>query len=268
MIARRSAGARYPSLMRDYVAAHTVQIALAILAAGLLFAILGIISALRASAKRTKNLREWAFRNGFEYIAGPLPASQLAPIPFFQLSETTSGADAVNIVRGSRGVYITLFDLEHTSRQRDSTNRLVTSSETTTCALFQFPRKLPRFEFTAIGAAEPGSIQGKLIGAVVNMAMVAGTHKGTLVPIEDRPGFLLLAFDEPERVREIFSSPHFFDDKRGFTVRAHDSWLLVSCDPTLYGQGWEQSKLVAVKNYDDYIAVAERIYDHFRHSSS
>jgi hypothetical protein len=256
--------------MRDFIEAHTVQITLVILSIVVFLVIFGIISVVRASRRRRANLREWAFRNGFEYTQGPLPAHDLAPLPSLEVKGQVSQADASNITRGSR---MTLFDLTRTIRTRygvqNRNTRLTT--KTTSCAVFKLPEPLPRFDFAALGVADPNSFQGKLISGVVSLAQAVGLSedRGELIPIDGRPGFLLRGY-EPERLKPLFASDrvHFFDDKCGWTVEVDGTCLMVSCDPTFYEHGWERSTVVDEKNYDDFVRVSQQVYDHFLHSSS
>jgi len=84
---------------------------------------------------------------------------------------------------------------------------------------------------------------------------------------------------DAERVRPLFAADRvaFFDDKGGWTVEVQDSWLLVTCDPTIYGHGWPRTALVDDGRYDEFVSVAQSIaqhfnsagdHDHFFHSSS
>lgn len=265
-----AAGKHYSHIMRDFIEAHTVQITLGVLAIVGFLVIFGIVSVVRASRRRRANLREWAFRNGFDYTEGPLPAYDLAPLPSLEVKGQVSQADANNITRGSR---LTLFDLTRTIRTRygvaNRNTRL--STKTTSCAVFKLPEPLPRFDFFAVGVADPDSFQGKLIAGVVGLAQAVGLSedRGELIPIEGRPGFLLRGY-EPERIKPLFASDrvHFFDDKSGWSIEVDGTCLMVTCDPAMYEHGWERSTVVDEKNYDDFVRISQQVYDHFLHSSS
>jgi len=256
--------------MRDFAEAHTVQIVLSVLAVALFLVILGIISAVRSSRRRKANLRDWAFRNGFDYSEGPLPAHDLAALPSLEVKGQVSQADAHNITRGSR---LTLFDLTRTTRTRYGVQNRNTrlNTKTTSCAVFKLAEPLPRFDFYAVGVADPNSFQGKLISGVVSLAQTVGLSedRGELISIEGRPGFLLRGY-EPDRIKPLFASDrvHFFDDKCGWSVEVDGTCLMVSCDPVMYEHGWERSTVVDEKNYDDFVRISQQIYDHFLHSSS
>jgi hypothetical protein len=252
-------------MMRDFIEAHTVQITLGVLAVVVLLVIYGIISVVRASRRRKANLRDWAFRNGFDYTEGPLPAHDLAPLPSLEIAGQVSQADAHNITRGSR---MTIFDLMRTTRTRYGIQNRNTrlNTKTTSCAVFKLPEPLPRFDFYAVGVADPNSFQGKLISGVVGLAKAVGTaeDRGELISIDERPGFLLRGY-EPERIKPLFAYDrvHFFDDKCGWTVEVDGTSLMVSCDPTIYEHGWERSSVVSETNYDDFVRISQQIHDHF-----
>jgi hypothetical protein len=93
---------------------------------------------------------------------------------------------------------------------------------------------------------------------------VGGGQPGEVIPIADRPGFVLKAENEPDRVRRLFANAHFFDDKCGWEVQSNGSWMLLSCTPMLYQHGWERLHYVSPKNYDEFVNVAQQIHDHFR----
>jgi len=254
--------------MRDFVEAHTVQIVLGVLAFALLLVIVGIINVVRGSKRRRATLRDWAFRNGFDYTEGPLPAHDVAPLDAFEIKAEVTRSDALNITRGSR---VTIFDHQETRRTSYGpyNNRVRFTTKTRSCALYKLPEPLPPFEFNALTTASPDTFQGKLMAKVIDMAkLVRGNKAGEVIEIDGRPGFLLRG-TEADRIKPLFAGrAQFFDDKCGWTVESHDSWLLVSCDPTIYEHGWERGSPVSEKNYDEFVRISDQIHDHFLHSSS
>jgi hypothetical protein len=252
--------------MSDFTATHMGLIVGSVFGVIVLLIVLGVSAALRAAKRRKANLREWAFRNGFDFAEGPMPARELAPIAPFELDDKTTTADARNVTRGSRGAYVTLFDFDHTSRTRSGPhgNRTQSQTKTTSCALFKLDEPLPHFDFGAMGVASADSFQGKLMAAALALAKRVGPERGQMIELDDRPGFLLRTEDDPAKVKPLFADVHFFDDKTGWTVLSQGSWLLLMCDPNLYQHGWERGSIVNEKNYDEFVSVATKIHDHFR----
>jgi hypothetical protein len=249
--------------MRDFVEAHTVQIVLSVLAFTVVLIVLGIISAVRRSKRRRATLREWSFRNGFDYAEGPTPAYDIAPLGMFEIKDEITRSDALNITRGSR---VTIFDHQETTKQQSGpyNNRVRFQTKTRSCALYKLAEPLPEFDFSALTTAAPDTFQGKLMAKVIDLAKMVGGKPGVVVPIGDRPGFLLRGI-EADRIAPLFAEgrAHFFDDKCGWSVESHDSWLLVSCDPSIYQHGWERGSPVSEKNYDDFVRISQQIHDHF-----
>jgi hypothetical protein len=258
--------------MRDLMEQHAVAIVLGAFGLAIFLLAVAVTRGAMRAKRRKAAIRDWAFRSGFDYIEGPLPARELAPLRYFALSDTITDANASNVTRGSRGVSVTLLDLQRTTRTSYGVrgNRTNYSSSSATYALFKLSDPLPRFSFSALTAAGSDSLTGKLLGGVVGMAKFVGTGAiGDPIEIENRPGFLL-ATHEAERVRPLFAEEraHFFDDKCGWSVESEESWLLVSCDPTIYGHDWPRMAVVDVPQYDDFVRIATSIHDHFFHSSS
>jgi hypothetical protein len=251
--------------MQEFFAAHLAQIMYGVFALFALLMIWVIAGAILGSKKRRANLREWAFRRGYDYAEGPIPMKDLAPLTAFEIKPPLTRADAYNVTRGSRA---TLFDLQTTKRLSSyggSQNR--SANKSVSCALFKLPEPIPRFQFAAI-ASENSTTQNVMMGMVKSLAaLVADLHD--MIPIEGHPGFILRA-PNAEEVKPLFTEERvkFFDDKCGWTVDGEGSWLLLTCDPMIYQHGFERQSIVSEKNYDEFVRVSEQIYDHFRHSSS
>ena len=255
--------------MTDFIAAHTVQIVVGVFAFIFAIVILAIVAAVRAGKRRSENLREWSFRNGYNFTPGPMPALQLAPIELFEIKGEVVEADARNVASGSR---MTLFDFVHATRHSYgvSGNRTTYTRRTHSVALFKLDEPLPRFVFAPVSNAGSDSLTGKIMSATVGLANFAGTHvPGTRIPIDERPGFILHGLDDPERVKPLFADARqFFDDKCGWDIQSHGSWLYVTCNPMIYKHGWKEESTVSPANYDEFANMAQLIREHFRQSSS
>jgi len=237
--------------MHEFVAAHIGQIVFGVFAFIILLIILAITSAVRANKRRSNNIREWAFRSGYDFTPGPMPAHDLAPIAPLEMSGETVEANARNIARGSR---LTLFDFDHATRHSSGVmnNRTQYTRKSMSCALFKVEEPLPRFSFSPMAVYDQNTLAGKMMAAAIHIA----DHNSGIIPIADRPGFLLHTDDDVERVKSLLREPHFFDDKCGWGVQSTGSWMLLTCNP------------VEAENYDKFRDQAQAIYDHFRHSSS
>lgn len=253
--------------MRELLQQHATGIVLGAFGLAIFLVTLAITTGVRRTKRRKAQIREWAFRSGFDYQQGPMPARELAPLQHFNLDEETTRADATNVARGSRGVPVTLLDLQRTTCQRSGAygNRTEHTTKTYTCALFKSPENLPSFSFNALSASGPDTLQGKILGGVTRMAKaVGGNDMGDAISIDNRPGFLLLAHD-PSNVQPLFADGRalFFDDKCGWTVESDNGWLLVTCDPSIYGHGWPRYGVVDAPRFDDFIRIATSIHEHF-----
>jgi len=237
--------------MQEFAATHVGLIVGAVFALIIGLIVLGVAGVLRANRRRSDTIREWAFRSGYNFTPGPMPAQQLAPIDRFEVKGETVEASARNVASASR---VTLFDFDHATRHQSGTfnNRTQYQRRTASCALFKLEEPLPRFTFSAMSTFDQNSLAGKMMAAVINIA----DRSSGIIPIADRPGFLLHTDEDADRVRSLFREPHFFDDKCGWNVLSTGSWMLLSCNP------------VAPENYDTFRNQAQTIYDHFRHSSS
>jgi len=219
--------------------------------AGVLLFLLIVVAVMRSRArskKRVDEIRQWAFRNGFEFIEGPMPGRSLAD------TKLMTGADASTITRSGR---VTLFDLRQTSGTGADSSTRVGSA-----ALFQMEHSLPAFQFMAATAQGSDSLQGQMIGKLMAGAKALAAERGEsnkgILMFENRPGFFVHT-DDMERTKRIFSDDRlsFFDDKVGWSIAADGSWLIAS-----------KIELVAAEHYDELLHTAQSIHDHFFHSSS
>ena len=204
------------------------------------------------SRRRTETLRQWAFRSGYNFTPGPVPASQLAPIREFESGGEVVESNARNVASRPR---VTLFDFDHATRHEHGVmnNRTEYRRSVESCALYQLDEPLPRFSFNALSAADQNSLAGRMMAKA--MGVIDG--EGQIIAFDDRPGFLLFTDDDVARVKPLFAEPHFFDDKCGWSVRSTGSWLLLSTKTP-----------APAETYDAFAATAQKIYDHLRHSSS
>jgi len=250
--------------MSDFFAAHLATVVYGVFALVTLLIIWAVVGAILGSRRRRSNIKEWAFRHGYQYFDGPMPATELAPMKAVTPDGKLIRADASNIAQGR----VTLFDLTMTTRSQFGRRRAnQDSTKTMSCAIFKLAEPLPRFQFSAVTAADSG-MQSTMMGMVKSLAaLVADTHD--MIPIESRPGYLLRG-EEAERIKPLFTDERvkFFDDKCGWSVEVDGTCLMVSCDPAMYEHGWERSTVVDEKNYDDFVRISQQVYDHFLHSSS
>jgi hypothetical protein len=228
--------------MSDFFVEHGA----ALVGGAFLFVVLILVFAvIRGSGrtrKRKEDIKQWAFRNGFDYVDGPMPARELAPIAHFD------NADAYNVTRGSR---IAVMDLRRTIGSTGDTSTRITSS-----VLFQLSEPLPPFTFMAISAEGPDSMQGQILGKMMGLAKAAGGDSlaaSGMVMIESHPGFLIRS-PQPDRVRPLFAEDRvrFFDDKIGWGIECEGSWLLLS-----------KQDLADAEHYDEFVHAARSIHDHF-----
>lgn len=245
---------------------HGGWIVLGAFGLGILLIIWAISAGLARSRRRNGQIRDWAFRNGYQYEAGPVPARELAPIAQFAIDDTTTSAEAFNVARGSR---LTLADVSRTSVQHFGSygNDTRHTTRSFSCALFKLDTPLPPFSFSALSPRGPESVQGRLMGGVASLARFAGAKAGiVLVDIENRPGFLLTSH-QPDAARPLFAGgrAQFFDDKCGWSVECDGSWLLAVCDPAIYGagKGWSRTGLVEAEHFDEFVSIARSIHEHF-----
>jgi hypothetical protein len=252
--------------MRELMQQHGVAIVLGAFGLGIFLIILAISTSVARGRRRKGQIRDWAFRNGYQYEEGPVPARELAPIAQFAVDDATTSADAFNVARGSR---LTLADLRRTSVRHFGAygNNIQLTTRTVSCAFTKLGAPLPPFSFSALTMQGPDSLQGRLMAGVISLAKFAGAKAGVvMVDIENRPGFLLTS-PQADAVRPLFASgrAQFFDDKCGWSVECDGSWLLLVCDAAIYGagKGWSRTDLVDGEHFDEFASVARTIHDHF-----
>lgn len=250
--------------MLEFLEDNGAGYVLAIIGLFVLMLIAGILGSALQMKRRKGRIREWAFRNGFDYLEGPMPARDLASIRDFATDDSHIEATATNIVRGSRGATVTLLDLRRTTKKHSGShgNRTEYSTSRDTCALFSLAEPLPGFYFNPLTTAGIDTVYGKLLGGITSFAQaVEGSPARQRIPIPDRPGFLLISHDG-DRPAPLFAGERarFFDDKCGWTVETEGSWLLLTCNPAIYGHGWKRMSVVDAPYYDELVNVAISIH--------
>ena len=118
--------------------------------------------------RRAAAIKEWAFRNGMSYTAGPVDPDSVTKIPQYEMPANLIRRNASNIISGRRGHYdVTVFDLDQTTGGRNTNTRTYT---TKTVAILKLPEPLPPFRFMALGDLKPGSFGANMLGAVERIA--------------------------------------------------------------------------------------------------
>ncbi len=252
--------------MQSILPAHAPLIALCAIALVILLIVWGVIHAAASARRRRRKagLRDWAFRNGFDYTEGPVPARDLASIQFFATDTVVRDVTATNIVRGPRGTNVTLLDLHRTTRSYSGPYgiRAPSTDSTHTYALFNLADPVPSFSFTALTADGPDTERGQALAQLTRLAQSA-PGRSDHIAVPDHPGFLLISHGG--EAAPLFTSERvrFFEDKCGWTVLGEGSWLLLSADPMIYEHGWKRMPVVDVTNYDDFVDLATAIRQYF-----
>ncbi len=250
--------------MHDFLSQHATVVVLGVVGLVILLIVVGVINSVVASRRRKTNLQQWAFRGGFDYQEGPLPGRELAPLAEFEVKDSVTRVEARNVARGSRGVPVTFLDLYRTTVSHPGINRTQYTTKAKSCALFKLSDPLPRFSFSALTTKGKDTMTGRLMTATVGLATtVGGADAANVIPIDNRPGFILSAPDV-ENVRPLFAADRvsFFDDKCGWSVEADGTWMLISCEPMVYGHGWPRTSLVDERRVDEFLNVAQSIMRH------
>jgi hypothetical protein len=204
------------------------------LGAGLLvvLVIYAIVKAALGGRRRRDAIRQWAFRNGMSYLEGPVDPSNIAKIPQEEKNEKLISRNASNIVSGRRDHFdIAVFDLTETHSGVNRNSRTFTWK---TVAVLKMPAELPYFRFSIVADLKPGSFGANMLGAVEKLAATvdAGKH-GTLIPIPDHPGMVLMARD-PDAALALFTRTviDFFTRNTGYGVIAEGTALMVEKSTT------------------------------------
>src|SRR5258708_18446100 len=186
----------YPEIMQSILPAHAPLIALCAIALVILLIVWGVIHTAASARRRRRKagLRDWAFRNGFDYTEGPAPARDLASIQFFATDTLVRGVTATNIVRGPRVTNVTLLDLHRTTRSYSGPYgiRAPSTDSTHTYALFNLADPVPSFSFTALTADGPDTERGQALAQLTRPAQSAPVRSSPIA-IPDPPGCLLIS---------------------------------------------------------------------------
>jgi len=236
------------------------------LAIGLVVVVWLVALAIRAAKARQKELREWAFRNGFDYTPGPMPANQIAPIDCFTLAENVTVLDASNIVRGSRGMPVTFFDLKRTTRGTSPGGSIDHDTNLESCAAFSVSGvNFPRFSFIALMSAGAGTLRAKLMETAITMgSKLNPAAMESVVRFEAYPGMLLSgrgSHDAKDAFAELLP---FFAERTGWQIEGDGSWLILRCRPDFHAEGFRRGRVVDPRDYDLYVARAGEIAERVR----
>jgi hypothetical protein len=227
------------------------------LGAGLLvvLVIYVIVKAALGGRRRRDAIRQWAFRNGMSYLEGPIDPSNVAKIPQEEKNEKLISRNASNIVSGRRDHFdIAVFDLTETHSGVNRNSRTFTWK---TVAVLKMPAELPYFRFSIVADLKAGSFGAGMLAAVEKLAATvdAGKH-GTLVPIPDHPGMVLMARD-PDAARALFTPTviDFFTRNTGYGVIAEGTALMVEKSTT--------RNLIDFEELEGFIAKSTEIAQQF-----
>lgn len=162
-----------------------------------------IVKAAMSGRRRAAAIKEWAFRNGMQYVAGPVDVESVVKMPQDETPDNLIRRNASNVVSGGRGHYgVTVFDLHQTTGGRNTNTRTYT---TQTVTVLKLPEPLPSFRFMAFPDVKPGSIGASMLAVAERLALkVDGGKHGTIIEIPDHPGLMLLSKD-PEATRALFT---------------------------------------------------------------
>jgi hypothetical protein len=190
--------------------------------------VLGLfVKAVMSGRRRAAAIKDWAFRNGMSYTAGPVDVESVAKIPQDETPDNLIRRNASNVISGRRGHYdITVFDLHETTGGRNTKTR--TYVEKTT-AILKLPEPLPPFRFMTMVDLKPGSFSANMLGAVERLALnVDGGKHGTVIEIPDHPGLMLLSTD-PDATRAVFTPTiiEYFVQHRGYGITTEGTSMMV-----------------------------------------
>lgn len=205
------------------------------------------------SSRRSEAIRQWAFRNGFEFIERTMPARELAPMTYLE------HAEASNVARSSRAVIMD-FRPGRTSDQEGENGPF-------SAALLSLSKPVPPFTFMSISSADADSFQGSFLEKMMATAKtLAGARGKSVVTVPSRPGFFIYSA-EPERAQRLFTEDRIrlLDDKVGWSIEGEGLWLVVSKRVTIPAEEYDEF-FHQVETVRDYFSVASQ--DHFFHSSS
>jgi hypothetical protein len=186
-----------------------------------------IVNAVMSGRRRAAAIKEWAFRNGMSYTAGPVDVESVVKIPQDEAPSNLILRNASNVISGSRGRYgVTVFDLHETTGGRNTNTRTYT---TKTLVILELPEPLPPFRFMAPAGLKPGSLGAGMLAAVERLAtkIDAGKH-GTIIEIPDHPSLVLLSKD-PDATRALFTPAviDYFTQHGGYGITTEGTAMMV-----------------------------------------
>jgi hypothetical protein len=218
-----------------------------------------IVNAVMSCRRRAAAIKEWAFRNGMSYTAGPVDPASVAKIPQDEVPDNLIRREASNVVSGSRDRYdVTVFDLNETTGSRNTNTRTYT---TKTIAILKLPEPLPPFRFMTVIDLKPGSLGANMVAAVERLAIkIDGGKHGTVIEIPDHPGLLLLSKD-PDGARALFTPTviDYFVNHTGYGVTTEGTSMMVDRTQTRATATIEQIETLI----SDATAIAQQFHQGF-----
>ncbi len=181
-----------------------------------------LVKAAMSGRRRSAAIKEWAFRNGMQYVPGPVDVPKM---PQDETAGNLVSRKAWNVVSGRREHYdVTIFDLHQVTGNR---NRRTYS--TRTVALLKLPEPLPPFRFLALANFGPSSFGTKLFAVAERMiAELAADSQGTMIQLPDHPGLFLLSKD-PDATRALFTPSviDYFSQHSGYGITTEGTSMMI-----------------------------------------
>jgi hypothetical protein len=163
-----------------------------------------IVAANRKERKRwtarAETLRAFALRRGAQIVEPPPEPSQLGPVHPFRNADVTR-AELSAAVRGrTSGSEYTLYDLSTETVTTDGDgSRSHVRHYLTYVNVKSGEFRWPRFEFLAISAAPPDTVEGRLLQMAGSVAAAQMASRGLRhVEFASKPGFQLYAGDSED----------------------------------------------------------------------
>ena len=218
-----------------------------------------IVKAAMSGRRRAAAIKEWAFRNGMQYVEGPVDVESVVNMPQDERPDNLIRRNASNVVSGGRGHYdVTVFDLHQTTGGRNTNTRTYT---TRTVAVLKLPEPLPSFRFLAFGGIKPGSLGETMMGVVERLALkVDGGKHGSLIEIPDHPNLMLLSKD-PEATRALFTPSviDYFTQHPGYSITTEGTSMQIEKTQTRTVADADQIETLI----NDAIGIAQQFHQGF-----
>ena len=218
-----------------------------------------IVNAVMAGRRRAAAIKEWAFRNGMQYVAGPVDVESVAKVPQDEIPDNLIRRNASNVVSGRRDRFdVAIFDLAQTTGGRNTNTRTYTNQ---TLAVLKLPQPLPPFRFLAFGDVKPGSLAATMMGVAERLALkIDGGKHGSLIEIPDHPNLMLLSTD-PEATRALFtpSVVDYFTHHGGYSITTEGTAMQIEKAQTRTVASVDQLETLI----NDAVAIAQQFHQGF-----